>query len=71
MMQHSESVEIYEDIKPIKKIKLVVNAIMGAQMAALSEGMALAEKCDLDQVTLLEARFRNTHFSVVKLTNES
>ena len=23
-------------------------------MAALSEGMALAEKCDLDQVTLLE-----------------
>merc|ERR1712130_878946 len=36
------------------KMKLVVNAIMGAQMVALSEGMALAEKCDLDQVTLLE-----------------
>lgn len=36
------------------KMKLVVNAIMGAQMCALSEGMALAEKCDLDQVTLLE-----------------
>ena len=31
---------------------------MGAQMVALSEGMALAEKCDLDQVTLLELRFR-------------
>ncbi|CAG5105888.1 Oidioi.mRNA.OKI2018_I69.chr1.g2541.t1.cds [Oikopleura dioica] len=36
------------------RMKLVVNSIMGAQMAALAEGMALAEKCDLDQVTLLE-----------------
>ena len=27
---------------------------MGAHMAALAEGMALAERCDLDQVTLLE-----------------
>lgn len=36
------------------KMKLVVNAIMGAHMAALAEGMALAERCDLDQVTLLE-----------------
>lgn len=36
------------------KMKLVVNSIMGAHMTALSEGMALAEKCDLDQVTLLE-----------------
>ena len=34
--------------------KLVVNSIMGAQMAALAEGMALAERCELDQVTLLE-----------------
>ena len=31
---------------------------MGAQMVALSEGMALAEKCDLDQVTLLELQFQ-------------
>lgn len=36
------------------KMKLVVNSIMGAQMAALAEGMALAERCELDQVTLLE-----------------
>jgi len=42
------------DIGSAAKMKLVVNSIMGAQMAALSEGMALAEKCDLDQVTLLE-----------------
>ena len=27
-------------------------------MAALSEGMALAEKCDLDQVTLLEVSYQ-------------
>ena len=27
---------------------------MGAHMAALAEGMALAEKCDLDPLTLLE-----------------
>ena len=29
---------------------------MGAHMAALAEGMALAEKCDLDPLTLLEVR---------------
>ena len=29
---------------------------MGAHMAALAEGMALAEKCDLDPLTLLEVK---------------
>jgi len=42
------------DVGTGAKMKLVVNAIMGAHMAALAEGMALAEKCELDQVTLLE-----------------
>ena len=39
-------------------LKLVVNGIMGAHMAALAEGMALAEKCDLDPLTLLEVFFK-------------
>jgi 3-hydroxyisobutyrate dehydrogenase-like beta-hydroxyacid dehydrogenase len=34
---------------------------MGAQMAALAEGMALAERCELDQVTLLEVRRSKRH----------
>lgn len=42
------------DVGSAARMKLVVNSIMGAQMSALAEGMALAEKCDLDQVTLLE-----------------
>ena len=39
---------------------------MGAHMCALSEGMALAEKCDLDQVTLLELWFQHTFFVCIK-----
>jgi 3-hydroxyisobutyrate dehydrogenase-like beta-hydroxyacid dehydrogenase len=36
------------------KMKLVVNMVMGAMMASLSEGLALAEKAKLDLTTLLE-----------------
>jgi len=35
-------------------MKLVVNAVMGAHMTALSEGMVLAEKSALSQDTLLK-----------------
>ena len=38
-------------------------------MAALAEGMALAEKCELDQVTLLEVRYLNVSgYEVVCIT---
>jgi len=42
------------DVGTGARMKIVVNGIMGAHMAALAEGMALAEKCDLDPLTLLE-----------------
>ena len=34
------------------RMKLVINAVMGAQMAALAEGMKLAEASELDTTVL-------------------
>mmetsp|Transcript_143 Transcript_143/g.297 ORF Transcript_143/g.297 Transcript_143/m.297 type:complete len:292 (-) Transcript_143:49-924(-) len=44
----------FGDVGKGARMKLIVNMIMGSMMAAFSEGMSLAQKCELKQEDLLE-----------------